>query len=478
MKTTRRRFIFGSSAALIAGVAPRRAWGKTQADVVVLGAGLAGLTAALQLQKEGLSVIVLEAHDRVGGRVWTLDDVPGRPEAGGLQIGQTYGHVIGMAEELGVKLIPPAAVPELERGFALHVGGKLMAAKDWQAAAENKLPDALKSTPPFALLQKYLSPWLAELAQQNPLFADPNGWREEGAFDLAQKLDRPLADMLRERGADSESLRLISVDLNATDINKVSALHVLRAALLLKSGAGPTLRVEGGTSRLPEAMSAALKNPVRFNQWALSARQDKSGVDIWLEKGRKIRAKKCISTLPAASSFYFFSELTPKGYERPMVPVLQLHLSCTRKFWLEDGLPKNLWSDSPIERVFDYGGSNDNMDNLVIWMNGPGALRYSRQPVWDEQEQIKSVLVSYLEKARPAAKGCLTPLKLLSWENMFYSRGAYAEWHAGQMTKFGRSAPKPVGRIHFAGEHTAEVASGMEGACESGVRAALEIIDA
>jgi monoamine oxidase len=481
MRTSRRQFVFGSSAALIAGAAPRRAWGKTEADVVVLGAGLAGLTAALQLQKEGLSVVVLEASNRVGGRVWTLDDVPGRPEAGSLQIGQTYGHVIGLADELGVKLIDPSAdtVREGRPGFALHVGGRLMSVADWATAAENKLPAALKSTPPYTLLQKYMTPWLAELAAANPLFADPNGWREEGAFALAQSLDMPLAQALRARGADAEALRLIAVDLNATDIEKVSALHVIRAALLQKTGAGPTLRVVGGTSRLPEAMAAALKNPVRFDHEVVAIRPDKSGIDIFLHRRGKIRAKRCICALPAKTAEFAAGSFQPRviGF-RQMVPVLQLHLTVNRKFWLEDGLPQNLWSDSHIERVFDYGGSHEGVDNLVIWINGNSALRYSRQPVWDEQEQIKASLIRQLETARPSARGCLKAEALISWENQYYSRGAYAEWHAGQMTKYGRAAPAPVGRVHFAGEHTAEVASGMEGACESGARAALEILDA
>jgi monoamine oxidase len=481
MTSSRRTFILGSSAALIAGVAPRSAWGNTHADVVVLGAGLAGLTAALQLQKEGLSVIVLEARNRVGGRVWTLDDVPGRPEAGGLQIGQTYGNVIGIAEELGVNLIDPSTetVREGRPAFALHIGGRLMSVADWATAAENKLPVALKSTPPTALLQKYMAPWLAELAAQNPLFADPNGWREEGALALARSLDVPLSQALRARGADAEALRLIAVDLNATDIEKVSALHVIRAALLQKAGAGPTLRVVGGTSRLPEAMAAALKSSVRYQHDVTRIEMESGGVRISLAGRADILAKSCVCALPAPIAERVTRKtLVKPEHRRPMVPVLQLHLVVRRKFWLEDGLPKYLWSDSDIERVFDYGGSNDGVDNLVVWINGVLAHTIKMQKSNVDANVFPEMLVRKLEKIRPAARGSLEPVRMICWDGERYTQGAYAEWHAGQMTKYGRSAPKPVGRIVFAGEHTAEAASGMEGACESGVRAALEILDA
>ncbi len=470
--------MLGASAAIMAGAAPRSAWGKTEADVVVLGAGLAGLTAALHLQKEGLSVIVLEAQNRVGGRVWTLDDVPGRPEAGGLQIGQTYGYVIGLAEEHGVKLVLPTDSPAAESGFALHLDGRLMPVAQWAAAPENKLPMSLKSIPPYAILQNYLRPWLAELASQNPVFADPNGWRDESAMALAETLDIPLAQALRARGADTESLRLIAVDLNATDIETVSALHVLRSALLQKSGAGPTMRVAGGASRLPEAMAAALQNPVRYGHEAVRIETDKTGVTVRLNHKNSIRAKHCLCALPAGRSEFVMRSLSSGAYGfRKMVPVLQLHLTVSRKFWQDDGLPKNLWTDSGLERVFDYGGSNDGTDNLVIWINGAAARRYTHLPLWQKQDQLKAYLIRQLESSRPAAKSYLKSVALISWENQLFSGGAYAEWQAGQMTRHGLHAPAPIGRIHFAGEHTAENASGMEGACESGMRAALEILD-
>ena len=87
---TRRGALAGSSAAIIAGVAPRSAWGGTKADVIIIGAGLSGLRAAAVLEKAGLKVIIVEGERRVGGRLHTLDDLPGTPDAGGIQVGSGY----------------------------------------------------------------------------------------------------------------------------------------------------------------------------------------------------------------------------------------------------------------------------------------------------------------------------------------------------------------------------------------------------
>ena len=77
-------------------------------DVIVIGAGLAGLNAALLLEDFGLRVRVLEASARIGGRLYTLDDVAGKPEAGGNQISMAYARTVDTANRLGLKLEPNA----------------------------------------------------------------------------------------------------------------------------------------------------------------------------------------------------------------------------------------------------------------------------------------------------------------------------------------------------------------------------------
>lgn len=120
MALSRRSFLAGGAAAVIAGAAPRSAWASTEADVIIIGAGLAGLHAAHLLEQAGQRVILLEGSDRIGGRLHTLDDLPGRPEAGGVQVGSGYARLIAHAERLGIPLVGGGDEP---REALYHING-------------------------------------------------------------------------------------------------------------------------------------------------------------------------------------------------------------------------------------------------------------------------------------------------------------------------------------------------------------------
>ena len=101
---SRRSVVAGLSMAAVAACSASKRPQK-DADVIIVGAGLSGLFAAMLLHDAGLRTIVLEASSRIGGRMWTLDDLPGRPEAGGEQVGQTYARIRYAAEPTGVPIV-------------------------------------------------------------------------------------------------------------------------------------------------------------------------------------------------------------------------------------------------------------------------------------------------------------------------------------------------------------------------------------
>ena len=145
MELTRRRLALLGGAAMLSACAPRSppaAARRHAADVIILGAGLSGLHAARMLSAEGMRVLVLEAASRAGGRMLTLDNVPGKPEGGGQQVGQTYARIRKSALDLGLKVI---AYPARASGVALAVGGRLIAMGDWPARP--KIPFRNRSRP-------------------------------------------------------------------------------------------------------------------------------------------------------------------------------------------------------------------------------------------------------------------------------------------------------------------------------------------
>lgn len=462
-RLSRRGALIGAGAALIAGAAPRRTWAGTEADVIILGAGLAGLTAAAMLEEQGVRVVVLEARARPGGRMATLDDVPGRPESGGLQVGENYARVIDTAARLGVPLDPPEGVLG---GFAILAGGRAMAAADWPTASENGTVGPERAVPPYALLESYL--------RQAPELPALSSW-----FDPEfSALDLSLAEFLRTKGASPEACRLIEASLNANSADEVSTLHLLRAATAMRYGGRKTFRVRGGSSRLTEAMAAAVKGDIRYNSIATAITVDASGAVVRLSNGKQVRGRTLLSTLPFSvlREIDMDAPLSPAQAtaiaDLPYVRLSQLHFTVDRPFWEDDGLPRFMWSDGPVDRVFDYGGSNDGKLNAVFWLNGVEADRVDRAPAAD----IAAELVRDLEASRPAAKGRLTFQKRISWQRDPYARGAYHAWGPGQVSRLASACTQPAGRLSFAGEHTAQLSTGMEGACESGERAALELL--
>jgi monoamine oxidase len=116
---TRRSLLASGTGAAASATLTSSARANEVADVIVIGAGLSGLNAALLLEEQGFRVTVLEGRNRPGGRLYTFDDVPGTPEAGGSGIGRGYARLIFTAEKLGIKLEPQRARTEVVREDSL-----------------------------------------------------------------------------------------------------------------------------------------------------------------------------------------------------------------------------------------------------------------------------------------------------------------------------------------------------------------------
>ena len=218
----RREFLWGLSQSALTSLVLARTLQQVAASdikpsVLVLGAGLSGLYTALLLEAKGLAVTVVEARDRVGGRVHTLDDLPGKPEAGGQVFSEEYQRLITLAEQLQVPNEPKSP---LGKEQLLYVRGQSVLTSDWTASAANQLAQTERNLLPPQLLTHYLN-------QNNPL-EDATAWTKPNYAYL----DIPLDKYLRDLGASKEALRLINSNPSSSinSIETTSALYTLQKA--------------------------------------------------------------------------------------------------------------------------------------------------------------------------------------------------------------------------------------------------------
>ena len=480
---TRRNFAGALGGTAVLPALGRRAFAFESADVIVIGAGLAGLNAALNLEMEGLSTIVLEADDYVGGRTRTFDLPTGPTNAGGQTIGPYYARVRDVADCLQVPLFNPAGRVTMGN----YVNGTLTAASDWATSSANKTTGKERNVQPGALEFFYLS-------NNNPL-PDVESWIE----DSQAHLDVPLAQYLKSVGASDEALRLINVTINVFDLSTGSALSYLRDIKRLQWGIAENTdttnrstygadssddgfefsEVVGGTQRLCEAMAAALKGEVRLHQLVRSIDMSGDAVEVKTVDGSRFQGKYVISAVPFSALRKIDVRPGFEGRQQEAIRYsmhnnsLRVFLEVSDPFWENDIGDPGLYSDSPIERVFARADENGEVYALDSWINGNAAYRLDSLPT----EDVGQFVVDTLARIRPASKGKVRALKVHSWAKHSASGCCRHTYDAGQVKRWADVMAQPWGRLHLAGEQTRSIENGMEAAAKSGERAAFEIME-
>jgi monoamine oxidase len=454
---------------------------RLEADVIVVGAGLAGLSAARRLHAAGRRVVVLEARARVGGRV--LDHrLPGGDaiELGGLyctprEDGTVANHaVVALAAELGVEAFPAYANGDrLLRldGRTLRYGGRHR-----DALPRRALPGAVE----LALARRRLD----RLARRVDVAAPwaMSGARQADAQTLAAWAGRT---MLTRTGR--KLLRLASEPLFAADAGEVSRLHAAAflaangsfRAMTSTGGGAQSHRLRGGPQRLAELIAAQAGEvlcgePVEAIDWS------REGVEA-RTRTLRVRARSAIvATTPALAARIRWEPLVPArdqlAQRMPHGQALKLVALYAEPFWRAQGLNGQAATDGPVRVVLDESPPGGRPGALAAYAVGRSAVTLAGMDGTERRHAILATLAELFgsSAARPEA------VVEQDWVHDPWTRGGHGGYGApGAWSSLGIALRAPVGPLHWAGTETALTGmASMSGAVLSGRRAAGEVLAA
>lgn len=440
-------------------------------DAIVIGAGLAGLTAARRLAEAGRKVHVLEARDRVGGRTSTAALAGGAVDLGGQWIGPGQRRVLALARELGVSTFPQH-----------HLGRKVMCLGEDRSTYRGLLPRLrLRALLDLALAMQRID-WRARKVPAEAPWSAPEAavWDRESAGAWLDRLART-----------PEARAVLEVAAQAVFAAETSALSLLYFLFYVRSGQGMSAltsirrgaqqdRFVGGAQQLSEHLAARLEGHVRLDSPVLALAQDERGVAI-RAPGGTLRARAAVLAVPPALARGIdFAPALPPGRARlhaemPMGSVVKCVVAYERPFWREQGYSgEAIFDRGPVRAVFDDCGPDGSHPALLAFVLGEAARGFGALPEAERQGQVVQALV------RAFGDAAARPVAYLDkdWTADPWSAGCYVGlMPPGLMTAAGQALRRPCGRVHFAGTETALRWAGyLDGAIESGERAAAEVL--
>jgi monoamine oxidase len=437
------------------------------ADVVVIGAGFAGLAAARELTRRGHEVLVLEGRDRVGGRSFT-GSVAGLPaDLGGTFVGPTQDAVLALAAELQVPTTP-----------TYHNGKNLIHWRGWARPYHGTIPK-LSLT---GLLDIGRLRWQFDRIARSIPLATP--WDARRARELD---GMSLGDWLRSVRASDSSRDLLAIMARVTwgcEPDDVSMLHASRYAhaaggldrlLDVEDGAQQD-RFPGGTQQIAVAVAAELGARVVLNAPVRRIDHHGAGVTVTSDVGQIGAGFVIVAIPPAHRASIDFAPQLPDEYVElaehwPQGRLSKAYAAYETPFWRADGFSGQALSDQgPVFITFDV---SPDADGPGILMGFVDARAFDSLPA---EQRRRDALRCF---ARLFGDAALKPLDYVDhrWgAEDFAPGGPTAAVPPGSWTRFGPWLRKPVGPIHWAGTETADEWTGfLDGAVRSGQRAAAEV---
>jgi len=464
---TRRRFL--QLSALAAPAVPSLLQRPAQPDaanpgnpgnaIVIVGAGLAGLRAADLLRRAGRQVVVLEARERAGGRVMTVRspfDDGLHAEAGPIRIAGAHQAVLRAVRSFGLTLTPFASS---QGSPVVAIQGKALPAAEVGGADQAEL------------LDRYIGVLPDDLAEPAATADSYTRWR---SYD---RLSWP--DYLRSRGAPPEAITRMTVGGDATDL---SALFVLRQFAMLRRST-QRYKISGGMDLLPRAMASALGNVVRYNAAVVRVTRESSGFRVEYradQRVERVAASRVIFTIPFTTLRNI--EIRPRLSRPKELAIAQLSyyagtrvlLQARTRFWRSADLSGSARTDRATE-VWDSTFDQVTSRRGILGASFGGGI--GRTVLNMTPQDSLTFGIGLVADAFPAIRSEFEKGFVQRWALDPWSLGAFPVFKPGEMSTLMPAIARPENGIHFAGEHTSSWTGWMEGALQSGERAAREVLN-
>ncbi|CAB4592822.1 unannotated protein [freshwater metagenome] len=441
-------------------------------DVVVIGAGLAGLSAARDLLKEGVDVVVLEARDRVGGRTFTVTEADGVVvEHGGQWVGPTQDRALALIEEFGLGTFTQfsdGANLQYSQGKHLEYHGAIPTGDPLQAA---DLVDAMVELTTKAMEIDPECPW------EHPLAVLLDSMTVETWIS-----SQPYCESAKDW------IRTLCRALFPAEPGEISLLHAL---FYFRSGGGvekmigtinsaQESRITQGAQMLSKKLAEIVGDRLILEAPVIRIDHDSHGATIHHDKGT-ISAKRVIVAIPLvlAGRIRYSppmsgvrDQLTQRSF---MGSVLKVHVVYEKPFWRNKGLSGHVTSDCGMVQITFDQCHPDRPEGVIVGFMDSHLGRVATQMTFEERRDVViEDLVRLLGEEARNPKAYYEK----AWIDEEFSRGAYVGMMTpGTWSTLGPHLREPVGVIHWAGTETAKIWNGyMDGAIRSGEDAAQSVL--